>query len=93
MKQKPDPQFFSTYESIAGYVQLARDSLDMNQAEFADFCTVSISTIQSLESPKIDRTCTLDTLLRIARALQVDVNDLLKFSRPKVALDTRQEET
>ena len=76
MRQKPDPEFYPVYKSISGYIKLARLDRDMNQEELAYKSGLNPSTIESLEAPSKDKTCTLDTLLRVSRALEVDIGDI-----------------
>lgn len=83
MKPKVDPKYHLRYVALGSYIALMRKQMGMNQDTFAEFCSVSTSTISSIEAPKEDRTCTLDTLFRIAEALDVDVTEMLSFQLPK----------
>lgn len=83
MKPKVDPKYHQRYVALGSYIALMRKQTGLNQDAFAEFCGVGTSTISSLEAPKEDKTCTLDTLFRIADALGVDVTDMLSFELPK----------
>ena len=83
MKSSVDPSFYDRYVAIGNYIALVRRDKHMNQDEFAEFCGVSRSTISSLEAPKKDKTCTLDILFRISRAIGIDITELLSYTLPK----------
>ena len=79
-----DPEFYPRYVALGSYVALMRKQKGMNQDAFAEYCGVATSTIGNLEAPKVDKTFELDTLFRIARALGVDIVDMLSFELPKL---------
>ncbi len=64
-------------------IALARKRKGFSQEQLAEKSTLSRSTISKIEAANLARPITLDTLFKIADALDMKAGDLLNFELPK----------
>lgn len=75
--REPDPEWVTEQRQIIGNrVRRAREDADLTQEELEDRAGVKRLTIQRIESGATD--ARIGWLLRIARALDIHVADLLR---------------
>lgn len=67
-----------TYEIIAANIKEQRKKIKMTQAELADKAHYSHEFIRRIEAPNSKKYFSLDTLIQISRALDVNVEKLMK---------------
>lgn len=67
-----------TYEIIAANIKVYRKKAKMTQAELADKTHYSHEFIRRIEAPNAKKYFSLDTLIQIAKALDIRVEELLK---------------
>lgn len=67
-----------TYEIIAANIKACRKEAKITQAELADRANYSHEFIRRIEAPNSKKYFSLDTLLQIAKGLNVRVEELLK---------------
>ncbi|WP_077329052.1 helix-turn-helix domain-containing protein [Virgibacillus siamensis] len=72
--EKPINQY---YIQMGKYVKNKRNSLDMKQAELAEYAGLSDRYISKLENGK--KRPLFETLHKICIALEIDVNDLMDY--------------
>lgn len=68
---------WTTLETIPEKIRFRRLELGFSQMDLAVQSGLSLGTIAKIEQGKKDTTMTVETLVRIARALQVTASDLL----------------
>lgn len=66
------------YEIIAANIKLYRKKAKLTQAELADLTHYSHEFIRRIEAPNAKKYFSLDTLVQIAKALDIKIEDLLK---------------
>lgn len=67
-----------TYEIIAANIKEYRKKAKITQAELADKTHYSHEFIRRIEAPNAKKYFSLDTLIQIAKALDIRVEELLK---------------
>ncbi len=67
-----------TYEIIAANIKEFRKKAKITQAELADMTHYSHEFIRRIEAPNAKKYFSLDTLIQIAKALNIRVEELLK---------------
>ena len=67
-----------TYEIIAANIKAYRKQAKITQAELADRTNYSHEFIRRIEAPNAKKYFSLDTLIQIAKALNIRVEELLK---------------
>lgn len=67
-----------TYEIIAANIKEYRKKAKITQAELADRTHYSHEFIRRIEAPSTKKYFSLDTLIQIAKALNIRVEELLK---------------
>ncbi len=66
------------YETISANIKAYRKRVNITQAELADRTHYSHEFIRRIEAPRAKKYFSLDTLVQIAKALDIKVEDLLK---------------
>lgn len=66
------------YEIIAANIKVYRKKAKMTQAELADLTHYSHEFIRRIEAPNSKKYFSIDTLVQIAKGLDVRVEELLK---------------
>lgn len=67
-----------TYEIIAANIKEFRKNAKITQAELADRTHYSHEFIRRIEAPNSKKYFSLDTLIQIAKALNIGLEDLIK---------------
>ena len=57
-------------------VKKYRNKIGITQQELADLCELTHGYIRDLESLKVDKTPTIDTLAKLCNALDIDIRQL-----------------
>ena len=65
-----------TYDIIAANIKKNRKKANLTQAELADLTEYSHEFIRRIEAPNIKKYFSIDTLVQIARALNIKIEDL-----------------
>ena len=66
------------YEIIAANIKVYRKKAKITQAELADRTNYSHEFIRRIEAPNSKKYFSIDTLVQIAKGLNIKVEDLLK---------------
>ena len=66
------------YEMIAANIKQTRKEAKLTQAELAERCGFSHEFIRRIEAPNSKKYFSIDTLVRIADALDINAGELLK---------------
>lgn len=66
------------YEMIAANIKQLRKEAKLTQAELAENCGFSHEFIRRIEAPSGKKYFSIDSLVRIADALEINVAELLK---------------
>lgn len=66
------------YEIISANIKAYRKAAKITQAELADRANYSHEFIRRIEAPNSKKYFSIDTLVQIARGLNIKVEDLLK---------------
>lgn len=67
-----------TYDIIAANIKVYRKQAKITQAELADRTNYSHEFIRRIEAPNSKKYFSLDTIVQIAKALNIRTEDLLK---------------
>lgn len=67
-----------TYDIIAANIKVYRKQAKITQAELADRTNYSHEFIRRIEAPNSKKYFSLDTMVQIAKALNIRTEDLLK---------------
>ena len=67
-----------TYDIIAANIKVYRKKAKITQAELADRTNYSHEFIRRIEAPNSKKYFSLDTIVQIAKALNIRTEDLLK---------------
>ena len=67
-----------TYDIIAANIKVYRKQAKITQAELADRTNYSHEFIRRIEAPNSQKYFSLDTIVQIAKALNIRTEDLLK---------------
>lgn len=67
-----------TYEIIAANIKEVRKKAKMTQAELADKAHYSHEFIRRIEAPSSKKYFSLDTLVQLSRALDVNLEELIR---------------
>lgn len=70
---------FNLYEAIANNIKKYRKEAKITQAELSERVGVSHEFIRRIESKKGAKTFSVDTLYKIALALDIDIRELFNF--------------
>lgn len=69
-------EIIEQYSTISENIKFYRKKTNLSQEQLAEKSDLSISYIKQLESGKIFKNITLTTLLKLSKALNINVNKL-----------------
>ncbi|MEI3530393.1 MAG: helix-turn-helix transcriptional regulator [Bacilli bacterium] len=69
-------EIIEQFEIISHNIKFYRQNQNMSQEELAEKSDLSISYIKQLESGKIFKNLSLTTLLKLSKALNININKL-----------------
>ena len=69
-------EIIEQYNIISKNIKFYRNKANLSQEQLAELADLSISYIKQLESGKIFKNITLTTLLKLSKALNINVNKL-----------------
>ncbi len=82
MKKEADFSNRDRFINLGLVISLMRKKQGLSQKELAEKANISRSTLSAIEAANLVRPMQVDTLFRIADALDVKAGDLLNFELP-----------